>query len=118
LTSKDSTGPDVPGAYPSKHDDGPDIDLNATAEQVKNAAFGVIDSAKGYLPSREDAGNVASNALGTAREYLPAQEHVMNATRSVMDAARQYLPEQVAAYLRASSPLRNSPVFSVPEFSL
>jgi hypothetical protein len=61
-------GPDFPGAYPG------DIDATDafTAGDAKNAAIGVLHTAKQFIPTQEDVEKAMLNASEKAKQYLPS----------------------------------------------
>jgi hypothetical protein len=68
-------GPQPPGAYPGDPgESGP-----FPAEDAKDAAIGV---------------------LRTAKQYIPTQQDVQKAMSSASERAKQYLPNAVASYFR------------------
>jgi hypothetical protein len=60
-------GPDFPGAYPGDFDE-PEA---FTTSDAKNAAIGVLHSAKQFIPTQQDVEKAMLTASEKAKQYLP-----------------------------------------------
>ena len=63
-----TSGPDFPGAYPGDFDE-PDAFITADA---KNAAIGVLHTAKQFIPTQQDVEKAMLTASEKAKHYLPS----------------------------------------------
>jgi len=94
---------DIPGAFP--HGDDEETRNYDAVEHAKTYLSnnvdvqGMSETAKQYVPAREDVQSTLANAAETAKQYVPATEDVQATLANAAATAKQYLPESVAQKL-------------------
>jgi hypothetical protein len=67
VANPSTPGNELPGAYPRSSAAEVAPDALPTVGEAKDTAFGVVESARAYLPAQQDV----TNALEAAKGYLP-----------------------------------------------